>query len=298
MPEPRTPMSMSLKPRADFKGRGAALYRLLAWLSPSFPLGAFSYSHGLEAAVAAGMVHDRATLQGWIAAIVAQGSGRIDADILCDAYRAAEAGDRTALDAANQRGCVFRATTELALEASQQGEAFLNTCLAAWPDAFLADWAARRNPSPPSRGEREGPGAKRWEGEVGFLRSDTGIPHLTPALSAPEGGEGVRTTGMAGEGVCHSAAFGAAAARAGIALDDALLGYLQAFAANLMSAGLRLGLIGQTDGQRILSALEPVIADAAAAATARDPKDFGAATFAVDLASMAHETQYSRLFRS
>jgi urease accessory protein len=92
--------------------------------------------------------------------------------------------------------------------------------------------------------------------------------------------------------------FGAAAARAGIALDDALLGYLQAFAANLMSAGLRLGLIGQTDGQRILSALEPVIADAAAAATARDPKDFGAATFAVDLASMAHETQYSRLFRS
>jgi urease accessory protein len=100
------------------------------------------------------------------------------------------------------------------------------------------------------------------------------------------------------ESVCHSAAFGAAAARAGIALDDALIGYLQAFAANLMSAGLRLGLIGQTDGQRILAALEPIIAAAAAAAATRDPADFGAATFAVDLASMVHETQYSRLFRS
>jgi urease accessory protein len=98
--------------------------------------------------------------------------------------------------------------------------------------------------------------------------------------------------------VCYSAAFGAAAARAGIGLADALTGYLQAFAANLASAGLRLGVIGQTDGQRILAALEPVVARAAAAAMARDPADFGAATFAADLASMAHETQYSRLFRS
>src|SRR6202040_2991728 len=116
MPEPRTPMSMSPEPPSDLKNRGAALYRLLAWLSPGFPVGAFSYSHGLEAAAAAGMVHDRVTLQGWIAAIVVQGSGRIDADILCDAYRAAKAGDPAALAAANQRGCAFRATAELALE--------------------------------------------------------------------------------------------------------------------------------------------------------------------------------------
>src|SRR5207248_11235517 len=48
---------------------------------------------------------------------------------------------------------------------------------------------ARKNPSPPFRGEREGPNAKRWEGEVG-IRKRSGIPHLTPTLSAPEGGEG------------------------------------------------------------------------------------------------------------
>ena len=240
----------------------AALYRLLAWLSPSFPVGGFSYSHGLEAAAASGTVHDRATLHAWIAAIITRGSGRVDADILSQAYRAARAGDEAGIDAADWRGLAFRATAELALETTQQGEAFLNTCLAAWPEPFLAHWAA---------------------------------PHPDPL---PAGEEREKAAAPFASGVCHSAVFGVAAARAGIALDDALLGYLQAFAANLMSAGLRLGLIGQTDGQRILVALEPVVARAAAAAIVRDPADFGAATFAVDLASMAHETQYSRLFRS
>ena len=73
---------------------------------------------------------------------------------------------------------------------------------------------------------------------------------------------------------------------------------LQAFAGNLVSAGLRLGLIGQTDGQRILAALEPVVAGIAAAALTREPADFGAASFAADLASMVHESQHVRLFRS
>jgi len=81
-------------------------------------------------------------------------------------------------------------------------------------------------------------------------------------------------------------------------LDDVLAAYLQAFAGNLVSAGIRLGVIGQTDGQRILAALEPVVTEAARASFTRDPADFGSASFAVDLASMAHETQYSRLFRS
>ena len=243
MPEPARRMTNRTEPRAESEDRSAALYRLLAWLSPSFPTGAFSYSHGLEAAAEAGAVYDRASLQTWIAAIVTQGSGRIDADILCEAYRVAQARDLAALNAANRRGLAFRGTAELALESAQQGEAFLGTCVTAWPDPFLEAWNS-------------------------------------------------------GEGVCLPAAFGAAAACATIALDDALLGYLHAFASNLMSAGLRLGLIGQTDGQRILAALEPLITAAAAAATGRDPADFGSATFAVDLASMAHETQYSRLFRS
>ena len=246
-------MTMTAEPRT-----APGLYRLLAWLSPNFPIGAFSYSHGLEAAVAEGVVCDAASLQGWIAAILTQGSGRMDADILRDAYRAAEDGQFAALDAANRRGLAFRATAELALEAAQQGNAFLATCRAAWPDAFIEKWAS--NP-PPLAGE----------GRVG-----AGPP----------------------EGACHSAVFGAVAARAGIGLADALVGYLHALSANLVSAGLRLGIIGQTDGQRILAASEPVVAHAASAALTRAPADFGAAAFAADLASMAHESQHVRLFRS
>src|SRR5260370_37539973 len=102
-------MTMKVEPRVS-----PGLYRLLAWLSPSFPIGAFSYSHGLEAALASGAVRDRASLEGWIAAVVAHGSGRMDADILRDAHRAACAGDQAALRAANRRGTAFRAAAQVA----------------------------------------------------------------------------------------------------------------------------------------------------------------------------------------
>jgi urease accessory protein len=220
------------------------LYRVLTWLSPGFPIGAFSYSHGLETAAASGEVHDRETLQRWIAAIITHGAGRMDADTLRDAHRAATAQNLEALTAANRRGLAYRATSEMALETAAQGEAFLATCRAAWPDPFLDRWAE------------------------------------------------------AGEGVCYPAAIGVATARSGIPLGCVLTAYLQALAANLVSAGLRLGIIGQTDGQRILAALEPVAGAAVMSALTRNPSVFGGAAIAVDLASMAHETQYTRLFRS
>jgi urease accessory protein len=224
------------------------LYRALTWFSPGFPIGAFSYSHGLETATAGGGVCDRNTLQRWIAAILTHGTGRIDADILREAHRAASTADGEALTAANRCGFAFRATAEMALETTAQGEAFLSVCRAAWPEPFLDRWAARL----------------------------------------------VET----GEAVCLPAAIGAATACAGMPLEQALIGYLHGMTANLVSAGLRLGIVGQTDGQRILAALEPVVASAAAKALTRDPSAFGGAALAVDLASMAHETLYSRIFRS
>jgi urease accessory protein len=258
MPAPITATTMSIN----------GLYRLLAWASPAFPTGAFSYSHGLEAAAADGAVRDRATLESWVRATVVHGSGRVDADILRDAWHAAAAGDDAALAEANRRGRAYRATAELALESSQQGAAFVAAHEAAWSD-----------PHPPS---------------PACGRGVTAPAPLTPLPLAGEGGARSATD----EGSCHAAVFGAAAARAGVALPDALLAYLQAFAANLMSVGLRLGIIGQNDGQRILAALEPAVGAAVEASLIRGPEDFGAATFALDLASMAHETQYSRLFRS
>jgi urease accessory protein len=247
---------------------GAALYRLLAWLSPSFPTGAFSYSHGIEAAAASGAVHDRATLESWIGAIVEHAGGRMDADILRDAWRAEQAEDEAALDAANRRGLAYRATAELEIESAQQGEAFMTTWQAAWESP---------HPNPPPLA---------GEGVGGAAGSKT-LPRLRGRVGAD-----------LDDGVCLPAAFGMAAARAGIPLEHALLGYLQSFASNLISAGLRLGIIGQTDGQRVLAALEPVVVAAAVAALDRGSADFGGAAFADDLASMTHETQYSRLFRS
>ena len=250
----------------------AALYRLLAWASPAFPTGAFSYSHGLETAVADGAVPDRPALEAWISAVILHGSARVDADVLRDAWHAAAVGDAAALAAANRCGIAYRATAELALESAQQGMAFRA--------AYEAAWAASPHPTPP-------PIAGEGMTVAGAANS----------LPAPQAGEG-RGGGFEGNDVCHAAIFGAAAARAGIALGDALIAYLAAFAANLTAAGLRLGVIGQTDGQRILAALEPAIGAAAATCINREPGDFGAATFALDLASVAHETQYTRLFRS
>jgi len=241
------PMTKAIATKAEGLSDGQ-LYRVLTWFSPGFPIGAFSYSHGLEAAAASSGVHDRETLQGWIAAILTQGTGRMDVDTLHDAHRAASAQNLEALTAANRRGLAFRATSEMALETTAQGEAFLSNCRAAWPDPILERWGAM--------------------------------------------------LGAAGEGVCHAAAVGAATARAEIPLGCAMTAYLQAMAANLVSAGLRLGIVGQTDGQRIIAALESVIGKAVASALTRDLSAFGSAALAVDLVSMAHETQYSRLFRS
>ena len=233
---------MSMNDPADPSG----ICRLLAWLSPAFPVGSFAFSHALEAAAESGSVADRASLQNWVSTVIVCGSGRIDSDILRDAYRAAVVDDVEALLFANRRGLAFRATAEMAIETTAQGAAFLDTCRAAWPEPFLDRWAKA----------------------------------------------------LDGASVCYAAALGAAIARAGLPLEWALTGYLQTMASNLVSAGLRLGIVGQTDGQRILAALEPVIYTAAARTSTREPEAFGSATFAVELASMAHETQYTRLFRS
>ena len=83
-----------------------------------------------------------------------------------------------------------------------------------------------------------------------------------------------------------------------LAFAPSLAGYLHALAANLISAGVRLIPLGQTDGQRVLAALEPVVAATAQRALATPLDEVGSAAFRADLASLRHETQYTRLFRS
>jgi len=222
------------------------LARLMTWLSPGFPVGAFAFSHGLEHAVESGGIGDAPALIRWIDGILEFGAGRVDAALFRAAHEAVLDDQR--LIWAVERGAAQRGTAELALESTAQGRAFLDTMLKVWPHDRLTAWREALD-----RSGREPP---------------------------------------------YPVAVGYSCGLAGIALRPALVAYLNAFAANLVSAAMRLVPLGQTDGQRALAALEARIIDAVAAALQRQPDDLGSAALAVDWHSTQHETQYTRLFRS
>lgn len=108
------------------------LYRLLAWLSPAYPIGAFSYSHGVETAVEEGFVKDRASLVAWLETVLTGGTGCVDGALFAAAWRAAEAKDWAAFDAIAERAAAWRGTSEMALESRQQGGSFLSITRNAW----------------------------------------------------------------------------------------------------------------------------------------------------------------------
>ena len=96
----------------------------------------------------------------------------------------------------------------------------------------------------------------------------------------------------------HAVAVAIVTACAGMPLAMALTGFLHAFAANLVSAGVRLVPLGQTDGQRAIAELDPIIHHAANRALGARIEDLGGCAPMIDWAAMSHETQYTRLFRS
>jgi urease accessory protein len=113
------------------------LYRLLAWLSPAYPIGAFSYSHGVETAVEEGFIKDRASLVSWLESVLLQGTGAVDGALFAAAWHAAAAEDWPAFDAIAERAAAWRGTMEMALESRQQGGSFLSITRTAWPHAWL-----------------------------------------------------------------------------------------------------------------------------------------------------------------
>jgi urease accessory protein len=222
-----------------------ALYRLMAWLSPSYPVGAFSYSSGIEWAVEAGDIKDADTLRRWLGVVVEHGGGFCDAVFFIHAYRSLADPDDRALRAVAELASAFAPSKERHLETVAQGAAFIEATRAAWPcDA---------------------------------------LDRLKAAWSGP---------------VAYPIAVAVTAAGHGIALEPALSAFLHAVTTNLISAGVRLIPLGQTDGQRVLAALEPVVQAAAQRALATPLDEVGSAAFRADLASLRHETQYTRLFRS
>lgn len=107
------------------------LYRLMTWLSPSFPVGAYSFSHGLETAVELGLVSNAASTREWLADLLAFGDGHADLMFLAAAWSAA--ADEARLREVHQFALAFQPSKEILLESTAQGTAFLKTTAAAWP---------------------------------------------------------------------------------------------------------------------------------------------------------------------
>lgn len=103
------------------------LLTLTQWLSPSYPVGAFAYSHGLEAAIGMGWINGRDSLHDWLHDVLTDGSGRND----CILLRVAHAGE-VPLDDVNATGIAFAASAERQKEAKLQGAAFVATTAAIW----------------------------------------------------------------------------------------------------------------------------------------------------------------------
>lgn len=115
------------------------IIRLMAWLGPSFPVGAYAYSHGIEYAVEAGLVHDQDTLATWVRGILRFGAARVDADLYRETWYATRCGDAERMAAVGALGRAMRGTLEIAAETTAQGTAFADTVAAAWNGDSSAD---------------------------------------------------------------------------------------------------------------------------------------------------------------
>ncbi len=112
----------------------AALYRLMSWLSPAFPVGAYAFSHGLEWQVEHGGLTGADDVRDWIAELTVRGSGQADL-VLCAAAWRADSG--AALTALAELARAFAGTKERLTETEAQGVAFVDTVRATWPEAGL-----------------------------------------------------------------------------------------------------------------------------------------------------------------
>lgn len=218
---------------------------LLVWLNPSFPVGSFAYSHGLEWVVEVGDINDADSCASWLTDLLECGGGWSDAVLLAATHRATAAKDSGALHEVAELAAALAPSKERRLETLKQGDAFLLAVKNAWPCESVDRFA------------------KIWPRETAF-----------------------------------PVAVGIASAGHGLALIPSLEAYLLATVTNLVSAAVRLIPLGQTDGTKVVARLTPLAREVAARAACSTLDDVGGAAFRTDIASMRHETQYTRLFRS
>lgn len=227
--------------------QGDRLLRLLQLASPALPVGAYSYSEGLETLVTRGQLSDTARLQHWIEQELAVGAMRLEAAVMARVYEAAIAPDLTSLHRWNQWLSALREAEELRLQSWQMGRSLSRL----------------------------------------LLELDPGIAPLLEACGEP--------SNLA---VNFAVVYAIAAAHWQIDQRAAVLSYLHSWVSNLVNAGVKLIPLGQTAGQRLLLGLTPAVARTTDEAIALPEDEFGACGWGQAIACMAHETLYTRLFRS
>jgi len=220
-----------------------ALLCLLQLASPALPVGAYSYSEGLETLIEAGTIENKHSLKHWLEQELRYGAIRLEAAVMVRAYNSAKLGDTETLSYWNNWLSAARETEELRSSSWQMGRSLIRLLLELQPQ--LAQSA-----------------------------NVVGLP-------------------------CNFAiAFGIAAAHWQIDLSAAILGYLHSWITNLITAGVKLIPIGQTAGQQLLLEIHANLSSAAQEILALEDDDLNSCGWGLSLASMAHETQYTRLFRS
>lgn len=227
-----------------------SLLRLLQLCNSSLPVGAYSYSEGLETLVDQQAIVTATDLQQWLSQELTWGNIRMDAAIMLRAYHAVQDRDAERLQFWNAWWTAARETEELRLQSWQMGRSLLKLFLALAGERSVA--------------------TQQW----------SGIRDLTQQN-------------------CNFAiAFGIVATTWQIEPNTATMGYLHSWAMNLVNAGIKLIPLGQTSGQQILLNLESTIAEVSGAIALLQDDALESWSWGLSLASMAHETQYSRLFRS
>jgi urease accessory protein len=226
--------------------------QLLCLLQLAFaPVGAYSYSEGIESLVETGAIDSEITLRNWLENSLQFGAVRVEAAVVVRALRAAQRGDLSALSYWNAWATAAKETEELRLQSWQMGRTLVR---------LLLD-----------------------------LRSPVSSVLATIVKDWVE----------CGGNPCNFAiGFGIAAASWQIEEEAAVLGYLYSWAANLASAGVKLIPLGQTAGQQLLLDVRSQISCTAREVLQLEDDDLSSCSWGLGLASMAHETQYTRLFRS
>lgn len=229
-----------------------SLLHLLQLVSPALPVGAYSYSEGIEALVQANCITTAAMLEHWLIQELRYGAIRLETAVLTRIYKAATTNQLHKLNYWNQWLSAFRETEELREQSWQMGRSLVRLLQALQQNSAEAQKVS---------------GLDMW-------------------IEA------------CGEPCNFVVAFGLAAADRQIDIHSATLGYLHSWAGNLVNAGVRLIPLGQTQGQQLLLNLYPQLEQTVNQILHLEDEELWNCSWGMAIASMNHETLYSRLFRS